>query len=228
MARRLIAPLLFGLIGAGILTGLGLWQVQRLVWKESVLAAMDARLGATPVALPPTPDEGRDEYLAVTVEGSLLPGEIHVLTSRRGFGAGYRVIAPFDTGAGVVLVDRGFVRQRDKAVPRGLFAGRVTGNLLWPDEVDRRFTPSPDADAAIWFARDLPAMAAQLGSAPVLIVLRAPASGQNAPVVWPVSSAAIANDHLQYAITWFSLALVWLGMTAYLVWRITRKSDENA
>ena len=46
MHRKMILPLLFGLIGAAILLGLGTWQVQRLAWKEGVIAAAEAREAA--------------------------------------------------------------------------------------------------------------------------------------------------------------------------------------
>jgi surfeit locus 1 family protein len=37
-----------------------------------------------------------------------------------------------------------------------------------------------------------------------------------------VDTAGIPNDHLEYAVTWFALALVWLGMTAYFLRRPER------
>ncbi len=88
------------------------------------------------------------------------------------------------------------------------------------------YTPEPDREAELWFARDVPAMAAALDTEPVLIVRRA---GGELPGVtpWPVDTAGIPNDHLEYAITWFSLAAIWLAMTGFLVYRM-RKPDGRA
>jgi len=225
MTRRLIAPLLFGFIGAAILVGLGVWQLQRLEWKTSVLAQISTRLHQVPVGLPAEPDPARDKYMAVAVDGTLLAGELHVLTSQTDRGPGYRVIQRLDLGKRVILLDRGFVSQPLKDVTRPVFSGHFVGNLLWPNEVDKYFTPAPDLKANIWFARDVPAMAAALGTDPVMVVLRKSSETTQVVVPWPVNTVGIVNNHFQYAITWFSMALIWLGMTGYLLWRIRQKLD---
>jgi len=225
MLRRMIVPGLFGVVGVAILIGLGVWQLQRLDWKTAILARINARLGDAPVALPAHPNEARDEYLAVAVDGTLLPGELDVLTSQTDRGPGYRVIQRLDVAGRIILVDRGFINQSRKTAKRPVFSGRFVGNLLWPDEVDKTFTPDPDIKANIWFARDLPQMAKAMGAEPVLLVLRRSDNADRSVTPWPVNSSGIRNEHLQYAITWFSLALSWFGMTVYLLWRIRQKLD---
>lgn len=221
MTRRMIIPLLFGLIGAAVLIGLGVWQLQRLAWKEAYLADIDARIVAAPVALPIAPDPQHDRYLPVTAAGRFTGERLNVLVSRRQIGPGVRVIEVFDTDGRRVLVDRGFVAEDDRSAPRGDDSSKVTGNLHWPEEVDS-FTPPPDARTGLWFARDVPAMAAALNSEPLLIVARDPTAPGIEPM--PVDNSGIPNDHLGYAIQWFGLAAVWLGMTAYLLWRIRRRT----
>lgn len=219
--RRMILPLLFGLIGAAVLAGLGLWQLDRLAWKEAALADIAARIVADPVGLPASPDPEGDRYLPVTADGRFTGESLDVLVSRREIGAGVRVIAVFETAGRRVLVDRGFVREAERAVPRGADVTTVTGNLHWPDEVDS-FTPTPDATTGLWFARDVPAMAAALNAEPLLVVARAPTAPGIEPM--PVDTSGIPNNHLGYAVQWFGLAVVWLGMTAYLLWRIRRRT----
>ena len=85
---RFLFPLLLGIVGCGILVSLGSWQVDRLAWKEAILAEIDARIFDAPVALPVTPDEAADKYLAVAATGTLSGPEIHVLASAKGLGAG--------------------------------------------------------------------------------------------------------------------------------------------
>jgi surfeit locus 1 family protein len=223
--RRLIFPLILGLGGAAILVSLGIWQVQRLGWKEALLAEIEGRIHAAPIALPTDPDPDRDRFLPVNVDGSYLPGEILVLTGRTGIGAGYEVISPFETTEGRrILIDRGFVPEARKSDERPPTTGHLVGNLHWPREADR-FTPEPDRATNLWFVRDVPSMAEALGTEPLLVVLRE--TSETDPVVTPqpVTTVGIPNNHLQYAITWFSLSVVWLGMTAYMIRRIRRPED---
>lgn len=74
----------------------------------------------------------------------------------------------------------------------------------------------------LWFARDVPALAGALGTEPVMVVAREVAGEAQGVVPVPVDASAIPNDHRQYAITWFSLAVVWAGMTVFFLWRIRR------
>lgn len=222
---RLIFPVLLGVIGAGILVGLGVWQWQRLDWKTGILAQIDAKITAAPVALPEIVSPDADKYLPVTVAGRLLGPEALVLTSVKDAGAGYRVIAAMEvTGSDrKIMVDLGFVGDAKREFLRPTTPITVTGNLHWPEEVDR-FTPEPELLRHVWFAREVERMANVLGTKQVLVVARTldPAIPEITPM--PVDTASVANDHLTYAITWFSLAFVWLGMTALLVWRIRRRT----
>jgi surfeit locus 1 family protein len=219
----MLPPLLFGLIGCAILIALGTWQLQRLDWKRGILADIEARITAVPVALPPAPDAQDDRYLPVAVSGRTTAEEIRVLVSRKQIGAGYRIIAAFETDDGRrILIDRGFLREADYGIPRPQTEIQITGNLHWPDEVDS-YTPQPDLGRDIWFARDVPAMAAALNTEPVLVVVRDTSAPQPGLDPMPVDTSGIPNDHLTYAITWYSLALVWAGMTLFLLWRIRRR-----
>ncbi len=226
MTRRMILPLLFGLFGAAILISLGVWQMQRLAWKEGILAQIEAKISADPVALPLLPTKEADQYLPVTLTGTFTGEGLDVLVSRKEIGAGFRVIAVMETDGRRVLIDRGFLRDEDRAAPRpGAQAGAVTinGNFLWPVEVDS-FTPPPDPKTGLWFARDLPAMAKALNTEPLLVVQWTSSLDDPKVEAMPVDTTNIPNDHLGYAIQWFGLAAVWLGMTGYLLWRIKRRT----
>jgi surfeit locus 1 family protein len=222
MTRRMIAPLIFGICGVAILVGLGIWQVQRLAWKAAILDRIEARLAAAPVEVPPDPTPAADQYRRVRAAGTIAPGELHVYAPAPGGGAGYRVIAPLVLGDGRrVLLDRGFVPVEAKDAPRALGPATVVGSLLWPQESDR-FTSPPDRAGNVWFARDVPLMAEALGALPVMLVAE-PGGETGAPAAMPVS-ASIPNNHLEYAVTWFAMALAWAVMTGYLLWRIKRRT----
>ena len=231
MKPGVAGAIVFGVAGVAVLLGLGAWQAQRLAWKEALIARLEQRLAADPVALPSAPDPVRDAFLRVRVTGHIGGriggGEVHVLTSLIPYGPGFRVIVPLTDGAGrVVMADLGYLPEALKNASAGL-AGPVelVGALYWPDETDS-FTPAPDRAANIWFARDLEPMAEALGTEPLLIV----AEWHDGAGEWPKArplGVSLVNNHLQYAITWFLLALVWVVMSAMLVRRERSRLDRG-
>ena len=131
--RRILFLVIFGLTGVAVLVALGNWQVRRLAWKEGVLAEIESRIAADPVALPASFTPDVDRYMPVAVSGTFLPGELLVLVSRKRVGPGYLVIAPFETDDGRrILVDRGFIRTeaagtaRAAVRPLAVIAGKGT------------------------------------------------------------------------------------------------------
>lgn len=222
MKRAMIVPVLFGLAGAALLISLGVWQVQRLTWKQGILSEIEEMANGTPGTLAAALEPVFVKYAPVRMAGRTGQAEVHVLVSRKNIGAGYRVITGFDMNSGRrVLLDRGFVRSAAKNEVRVPVDLAVVGNLHLPDDRNSA-TPANDEAANIWFARDISAMARVLDTEAILIVARS-STGQGVEAM-PVRAQGIPNDHLQYAITWFSLAFVWLGMTGLLLWRIKRRT----
>ncbi len=224
--NRALFLLIVGLGGAAILVALGVWQMQRLSWKEGVIADIDSRILAAPVALPSDPDTVADAYLPVEVTGEFRGETVRVLVSQKDVGAGYRLITAFDTDDARLLVDRGFVsvEARDIVTPTGPIT--LTGNLQWPQETDG-FTPEPDLANNIWFARDVDALATALGTGNILLVVRETSNDDPAVTPLPVDTSRIPNDHLQYAITWFSLAAIWLAMSVLFLRRRRAPTSES-
>lgn len=226
--RSAIAPIVIGVVGTAILLFLGTWQVQRLDWKQGLISEIEVRMVAAPVALPAAVAPERDNLLRVAVNGRLAREELHVLHSIKLLGPGFRVIAPMELapeGGGParrIMVDLGFVPEDRKALQtrpnsvrlteRG-YTDEVVGFLNWPMESDG-YTPEPDLDKGIWFARDVVAMAAELKTEPLLIVAERHPDGD-----WPRAlppGVDLPNRHLEYAATWFMLALVWSMMS--IIW----------
>lgn len=220
--RRLVFPLLFGFVGLIILVKLGLWQLDRAGWKQEMLAQIQTGIDGDPVYLPEniTPDM---KYLPVFLRGRTTGEEILVLsgTSRE---AGYQVISGFVTGDGRrLMVDRGFINQEQRRLPRPPADLTIEGNLHWPDEKSSS-TPEPNLQENLWFAREVDRMAEILDTEPVLVVARAVAGEDQGVRPIPVGIDNIPNNHLSYAVQWFMIAMVWAGMTAALIWRIKRRS----
>lgn len=195
------------LTGFVALVALGIWQLARAEEKAATIATMEARLGAEPAAIPEAPDPETDAFRSVALAGRVAGQGVPVFSTWRNAGPGYRVVAPFETDDGRrLLLDRGHVPETDLiGVPEGRIA--VEGHLHWPREAER--DPSDG-----WQARDVPALAAELGAEPVLIVARAVSDRAGvAPV--PLDIEGISDNHLGYAVQWFGLAAVWGGMAAY-------------
>ncbi len=222
--RRLIVPFIFGIGGCALLLSLGVWQLLRLEQKVARLAMIEARIGEAPAALPTNPDQDADAFLPVTVRGDFDGTDLAVLTSISQIGAAYRLVATFETTDGRrIMIDRGFVPVADARRTERASDVEVTGNLHWPDEVDR-WTPEPDLKNGIWFGRDVTAMADVLRTEPVLVIARTSITVDPAATPIPVGTEVIPNNHLGYAVQWFGLAIVWAGMTAYLISRIHRRT----
>lgn len=230
--RRILFPIILGVAGCAILISLGVWQAQRLAWKTDIIATIDATITAAPIALPLNPSAQNHKYLPVTVTGTLAKTPIYALVTPEGLGPGYRYIDTLTTNDGRrVMVDLGWVpldalgRDIDSRISKLA----ITGNLHWPDEQDD-WTPKPDPKG-IWFARDVPLMAIALNAEPTFIVARdyqllnltTPLQTYPSRTL-PLDSGVIKNDHLNYAITWFMLALVWAMMTGYLIFRIRKEA----
>lgn len=207
-----------------ILIGLGTWQVERLRWKEELIATIDQRIAAPPAPLQPSAQWAgmtavTDEFRRVSFTATFLhdrEGFVYTTGSALRGGAGgpgYSVFTPARLADGsLVLVDRGFVPEarRDPATRMdGQTPGSVeiVGALRWP-EPRSVFTPTDDPARNLWFARDPAAIAAAKGLAvaPFYVEQESPPASGGVPALGQLQPN-IPNNHLQYVLTWYGLAL---------------------
>ena len=237
----LLVPILFTLTALAMLIGLGTWQLERKTWKEALIARVNARLAAAPAELP-RPEEWAHltasdaEYRRVTFRADFRHDqEALVQAAKSAFrddvsGVGYWVFTPAQVSAKQVLVNRGFVPEyrRDPASrPEGQVQGtEITGVLRWP-EPRGWFTPADEPARNLFHARDPAAIARakNLDAAPFYIEQEAPVPPGGLPHPSGLR-VRLANDHLQYAITWYSLAAVLIGV--FLVWVRGRQRSLSA
>ncbi len=160
------------LIAALGLAALGVWQIERRAWKHELVAAVDARLHAPPVAAP-GPDRWdavnakNDAYRRVTASGTFRHDRETLIQAVTERGAGFWVVTPLETPGFTLLVNRGFVpkeRREAKARAAGNVAGPVTvTGLLRITEPGGAFLRSNDPAADRWFSRDVAAIAKARG-----------------------------------------------------------------
>jgi len=241
--RGLLEPTIFAIVGIAILIGLGVWQLDRKTWKENLIAAMTTRLAREPADLPPRDRWAqllaeREEFDRVGFPAEFLPGqEALVYSAGSAFrpdakGPGYWVFAPARlAGGSLVIVNRGFV-PLDRKDPASRAQGEphgsvdIVGIVRWP-ETRGLFTPADDIKDNVWYLRDIKAIAAAKhwqSVAPFYVEQESPLP----PGGLPQAGKLIVNlpdNHLEYAITWFGLALALAGV--YLVW-LTRRLRQPA
>jgi surfeit locus 1 family protein len=211
-------PTLFAVPIVILCLGLGAWQIQRLHWKEGLIAARAAAVAAPAIPVPQHDVVPRTlEFRHVTDEGVFLNDkEIFLGATSEGGESGYQILTPLrEPGGRIVFVNRGFIpselKDRSKRMagePTGPV--RIKGLLRFPPAGRPNwFLPDNRPDLNYWFWVDLPAMAGAdklERVAPFYI----DADATPNPGGWPrggVTRLALPNNHLQYAITWFSLAV---------------------
>ena len=221
--KRIWFIMFIGFAGTACLLYLGKWQIDRLYWKLDVLKKIDQKIAAAPVPLPAEPSESIHKYLSVEISGQFLQESIRVLASKKRYGAGYRIIHVFRTNGRRLLVDLGFVGLETDYDVDLINDISLVGNLHWPDEVDN-FTPEPDLENNIWFARNVERVASALKTEPILLILKDSTLKDQNIKPMPIDTTHIPNDHLQYAITWFSLAIIWALMSCLFIWTTRQKA----
>lgn len=220
MKRIVLAGL--ALLAIAGLVALGLWQLDRRAWKLALIAQVERRLSAAPVAAPGPrawPRIGRDDaYRRVTVRGTFMQDRETLVQAATALGSGYWVMTPLVTPSGfTVLVNRGFIPP-DRKVRPPASAGPVTiTGLLRISEPGGGFLRHNDPAADRWYSRDAAAIAAKRGlpaTAPYFI----DADAASEPG-WPrggLTVVAFANNHLQYALTWFAMAAMLAGVSLWM------------
>jgi len=217
------------------LAALGTWQLQRRVWKLDLIARVQQRVHAVPLPAPgpsawPQISADHDAYRRVRVGGVLLNDKETLVQAVTEQGPGFWVLTPLRTPQGfLVLVNRGFVppERRD---PATRLAGEIAGEttvvgLLRMSEPKGGFLRANALAEDRWYSRDVSAIAATHGLpnvAPYFI----DADAHPNPGGWPLGGLtviAFPNSHLVYAITWYGLALMLAGASAYLAWKARRE-----
>jgi surfeit locus 1 family protein len=218
------------------LASLGLWQVHRLAWKRDLIHRIEERIHAPAIDAPdpsqwPHLNAANSEYLRVRATGRFLNDRESLVQAVTELGGGFWLITPLRTTLGyVVLVNRGFVPPTYRGNATGRIEGvtTVTG-LVRMSEPGGAFLRHNDPAADRWFSRDIAAIAAQRGLADIAPYFIDAAAESSAPPGAPVGGLTVIrfpNNHLQYAITWFALAVM-VGGGAVLVlrreWRLRQR-----
>ncbi len=208
MTRKTVTSTLVFLPLFATLLALGIWQVQRLHWKTTLIAQITAGLNAPAEALQ---SETPPEFYHVKAAGRLLNDKpLFVYGRTKDGNAGVHVFTALQRADGPpLIVDRGFVKlpidpAKGTAPSTGQIDGivRLSSGKAW-------FDPPNDRARNQWYWPDLPAMAKAIGVGapePFYIEAITPTAQDGPKPTGADILPNIRNEHLQYAITWFSLA----------------------
>lgn len=217
--------LTIALLGAAALLvasfiSLGNWQMRRLHWKTSLIEAVETRAFGAPVALPPSFDADRHEYLRAEAAGTPIEAHLRV-KAVTDLGPGYWVMSPMQTERGILWINRGFVTPDRKAPEEWQpMPGSVSG-LLRPSVPGGTMMERNDPAANRWVSRDTAAMSAALGLGPTLPYF-VDADHIGPAQSWPRGGMTILkfrNTHLSYALTWYAMAALFAAALIWLVWQ---------
>lgn len=218
-------------LATALFLALGTWQLYRMQWKHALIERVNERAHAAPVAVPPraawpTLTAENAEYLRVQVNGEFLLDRSTLVQASTEHGLGYWVMTPLRTAQGdTILVNRGFVASLKYDAGSGTRPAQVTG-LLRLNQAGGGFLRPNDAKADRWYSRDIPAIAAARGLAPVAPYFIDADASPAAEAGQPIGGLTVIkfNDHhLVYAFTWYALALMIIGLT----WQIKRKNRRT-
>ena len=229
------------------LVGLGVWQLQRLEWKEALIARVQQGLSAPPATLgeiETAQRAGEDiEYRPVKLSGRYRhAGEAHYFATHKSR-PGYFVYTPMELADGrLILVNRGYVpmnRKNRQTRVEGLPEGEVQITGLArsaPAQKPNGLVPNNDLEDNIFYWKSLTEMAfnprstIEKGEDDLLtffVDVREPEHTGR----WPeagVTRIAFPNSHLQYAFTWFGLSAALMGVGGYFLFTRMRQPASTS
>jgi surfeit locus 1 family protein len=203
---------------------LGVWQIQRLHWKLDLIAQVNRQTSAVPVTAPQIATPA-NTYLHVTTHGIFLHDKEIPIRATTTAGTGYKIITPLQTEDGrTILINRGFVPP-DNRTPKTRKEGQITGpktitGLLRLTEPGGRLFRKNDPATNLWYSCDVAAIASAR-SLPETPLYYIDADATPNPGGLPIGGLTVINfpnNHLQYAITWFALALLLVVSLARFLW----------
>jgi surfeit locus 1 family protein len=224
------------LVALGVLLlGFGTWQVQRLQWKNELIGTRAAQLAAEPVVLPLAAADWRAfDFRRVEITGTFRHDREQLFgIGKYGTALGRQLLTPLvrDDGA-AVLVDRGWIPE-DRTHPAARREGEVQGEVTIrgiaryrADDRPGWMTPDNQPGQGIWYWYDLPALRRAIGLDLPPVVVEADAAPN--PGGLPVGGRTVTtlpNRHLQYAVTWYGLALTLIGV--YIAFRRRLHKDDG-
>lgn len=213
---------------------LGNWQVERRIWKLDLIERAETRSQAPAIALPersawPQITASSHEYLHVKATGRFMHKDATFVQANTSQGTGYWALVPLQQADGTLLVvNRGFVEKKE-AYAAGPDEQVELSGLLRLSEPGGSRGRKNEPENERWFSRDVEAIAKARGLpsdrvAPYFIDADYNPIATKGEPIGGLTIISFYNHHLVYALTWYTLALMVAGATAYLLREEYKKS----
>jgi surfeit locus 1 family protein len=229
-------PLIFTVFAFIILVAMGTWQVQRLYWKKELMAIIDSRMAQEPMALAEYENPNVDEYRLITLTGTYdHKNEMQIIGRPFNGKPGIHIITPMLTDKGPILINRGWSKY-DQPYSRPEGVQTVTGVIRKSQKrnfLSRHMTMDNKPADNLWFYAELAQMYPHIQAPnpgfyielvtdekPIKTVLER--ESYSYPYALP-REIKLYNEHLAYAITWYSLSIALLLIYYFRFHRKSRK-----
>ena len=206
-----VFPHVFALFAFCFMFSLGVWQMQRLEWKTQLIAKIDKGLNSAPITLTSYQGIANNEYKLLQVEGEFLTDKDQELLNRTFNGKpGVHILSPIKTKDGnVVIVNRGWVPVDEKYdKPVGV---QVVTGIVRSTQKDNWIALKNEVGKGFWYWVELDKIYQSVDAKPqdFYLDLVSETPNKTYPYALP-KKIELYNEHLTYAITWFSLSLALL------------------
>ena len=208
---------------------LGFWQLQRLEWKNAILSKIEDNYSNTLIDFPFHDDTSEFEYMRSKIEGNYLPDRLMFFYKSNLAGdPGFNIVIPFQTIEGnTVYVDNGWIPYKDKEQLDITFISEsdilnLSGVLIF--KKDRKyFTPENDYSKNIWYLLNTDEMDQSHNLSSSDYILKLVDQKYFEEFLIEFKPTNINNNHLQYAVTWFLMALFISIFYIYLIKQQVKK-----
>ena len=208
---------------------LGFWQLQRLEWKNTILSKIEDNYNNTVIDFPFLDDTSQFEYMRSKIEGNYLPNRLMFFYKSNLAGdPGFNIVIPFQTIEGnTVYVDNGWIPYKDKEQLDITFISEsdilnLSGVLIF--KKDRKyFTPENDYSKNIWYLLNTDEMDQSHNLSSSDYILKLVDQKYFEELLIEFKPTNINNNHLQYAVTWFLMALFISIFYIYLIKQQVKK-----
>ena len=212
-----------------LLISLGLWQLQRLEWKNALLTKIEDNYNNVKIDFPFIEDSSQFEYMKSNIDGNYLTDKVMFFYRFNLNGeSGFNVVIPFKTKEeNIVYVDNGWIPFKNKENLDIDFISEskvysLSGALIFKN--DRKyFTPENDYNENIWYLLNSDEMDSALGLSSSNYILKLIDQNYFEEFLIEFNPTNIKNNHLQYAVTWFLMGVFISIFYIYLIKQQVKK-----
>ena len=184
---------------------LGTWQLYRLQWKQDLISQISEGLKSTPIKYSQNINKN---YQKVVLSGKYdFKNQIYLYSLNEKGQPGFDVITPFKTiSKENVLVNRGWIKKEFKNNPNINISSKNIVGMLRNANRKNIFTPDNDTSKNIWFSINLEDVQKITGKKFNKFIIYLEDKNINIPKPKKIT-VDLPNNHLKYAITWYSISI---------------------